>query len=119
MVEASDAFNRRMATASVLLLICQAVAAVFVMRLARTRADGDVFISGCVVIVVELAKMVICCAVILYQVGSLEGLVATLRQNTVDSPRDMLKMSVPSSCYTLQNFLGGRQTVWNARVERC
>jgi UDP-sugar transporter A1/2/3 len=53
----------------------------------------------------ELMKFIICLGVVGTQAGSMDGLAKQLRQHILHSPGELLKLSVPSFLYMIQNNL--------------
>ena len=91
---------------SLVLLIVQMVGLVLLMRYSRTASSGeDLYLSSTAVATMELTKFIICLAVVGFQCGSLEGLVKQLQQHILYSPGELLKLSVPSFLYMVQNNL--------------
>ena len=91
---------------SLLLLILQMVGLVLLMRYSRTTSSGeDLYLSSTAVATMELMKFIICLGVVGTQAGSMDGLVKQLRQHILHSPGELLKLSVPSFLYMIQNNL--------------
>ena len=91
---------------SLLLLILQMVGLVLLMRYSRTTSSGeDLYLSSTAVATMELMKFVICLGVVGTQAGSMDGLAKQLRQHILHSPGELLKLSVPSFLYMIQNNL--------------
>ena len=91
---------------SLVLLIVQMVGLVLLMRYSRTASSGkDLYLSSTAVALMELMKFIICLGVVGYQCGSLEGLVKQLQKHILHSPGELLKLSVPSFLYMIQNNL--------------
>lgn len=91
---------------SLVLLIVQMVGLVLLMRYSRTASSGeDLYLSSTAVATMEFMKFIICLGVVGYQSGSLEGLVKQLQQHVLYSPGELLKLSVPSFLYMIQNNL--------------
>jgi UDP-sugar transporter A1/2/3 len=53
----------------------------------------------------EIAKFTLCTLIILYEQGSISGLFLEIQKHTIQSPREMMKLCVPSLLYTVQNNL--------------
>lgn len=87
------------------LLVAQMVGLVLLMRVSRTnQTEGEpMYLASTAVFIMEVMKLVICCCVISYQ--SEETLVNELQEHVVQSPAEMVKLSVPSFLYTVQNNL--------------
>lgn len=91
---------------SLVLLIVQMVGLVLLMRYSRTASSGeDLYLSSTAVATMELLKFIICLVVVGVQCGSLDGLVKQLQQHILYSPGELLKLSVPSFLYMVQNNL--------------
>lgn len=92
---------------SLLLLIVQMVGLVLLLRYSRIPNDSnDLYLASTAVLLMEIMKLVICNSVIFMQVGSSPYLyVAELKKHIVNTPREVLKLSVPSLLYTVQNNL--------------
>lgn len=91
---------------SLLLLILQMVGLVLLMRYSRTTSSGEeLYVSSTAVATMELMKFIICLGVVGTQAGSMDELVKQLRQHILHSPGELLKLSVPSFLYMIQNNL--------------
>jgi hypothetical protein len=91
--------------AALLLLVAQMVGLVLLMRYSRTNHDAaqPLYLASTAVFIMEVMKLVICCGVIAYQSGG--NLLGELNKHVVNAPVEMLKLSVPSFLYTVQNNL--------------
>lgn len=91
--------------AALLLLVGQMVGLVLLMRVSRTNHDPEqpLYLASTAVFIMEVMKLVICCFVIAYQSGG--DLMGELNKHVVNAPVEMLKLSVPSFLYTVQNNL--------------
>ena len=91
--------------AALFLLVAQMVGLVLLMRFSRTNHDPKqpLYLASTAVFVMEVMKLVICCFVIAYQSGG--DLLGELNTHVVQAPVEMLKLSVPSFLYTVQNNL--------------
>jgi hypothetical protein len=88
------------------LLVAQMVGLVLLMRYSRTVHDDSeqpLYLASTAVFVMEVMKLVICCGVIAHQSGG--KLFSELNTHVIHSPLEMLKLSVPSLLYTVQNNL--------------
>lgn len=93
---------------SLLLLILQMVGLVLLMRYTRSGAGGteqDLYLASTAVFAMETMKFAICAGVIWFQLGSANLLVKEMRHHVLDSPGEILKLSVPSFLYMVQNNL--------------
>ena len=77
---------------------------VLIMRYLRTR-KGDMFIATTAVISTEGFKLILSLILVLLNEKSIFKWAHYLWENTVQSPKDCAKMSVPGFIYTLQNNL--------------
>lgn len=91
--------------AALFLLVAQMVGLVMLMRYSRTNQDSTqpLYLASTAVFLMEVMKLVICCGVIAYQSGG--NLLGELNKHVVNAPVEMLKLSVPSFLYTVQNNL--------------
>lgn len=91
--------------AALFLLVAQMVGLVLLMRYSRTVHDSEqpLYLASTAVFIMEVMKLVICCGVIAYQSGG--RLFSELNTHVIHSPVEMLKLSVPSFLYTVQNNL--------------
>ena len=91
--------------AALVLLVAQMVGLVLLMRFSRTNHDPQqpLYLASTAVFVMEVMKLVICCFVIAYQSGG--DLLGELNTHVIQAPVEMLKLSVPSFLYTVQNNL--------------
>lgn len=91
--------------AALVLLVAQMVGLVLLMRYSRTSQDPGqpLYLASTAVFFMEVMKLVICCGVIAYQSGG--DLLGELNKHVVNAPVEMLKLSVPSFLYTVQNNL--------------
>lgn len=91
--------------AALFLLVAQMVGLVLLMRYSRTsHAEGEpMYLASTAVFIMEVMKLVICCMVIAYQ--SAGNLISELNTHVIGAPMEMLKLSVPSFLYCVQNNL--------------
>jgi len=92
---------------SLFLLVAQLVGLVLLMRYSRTHSAGkDLYLSSTAVFMMEVMKFVTCNVVVFSQHGStLEGWTDEMKKHIFNAPDQMLKMSVPSFLYVVQNNL--------------
>jgi len=92
---------------SLFLLVAQLVGLVLLMRYSRTHTNGtDLYLSSTAVFSMELMKFIACNAAVYLQVGStIKGWATELYTHVWNSPDQMMKMSVPSFLYVVQNNL--------------
>jgi hypothetical protein len=91
--------------AALLLLVAQMVGLVLLMRYSRTtHPDGQpMYLASTAVFVMEVMKLVICCMVIAYQTTG--KLMTELNTHVIGAPMELMKLSVPSFLYCVQNNL--------------
>jgi hypothetical protein len=91
--------------AALLLLVAQMVGLVLLMRYSRTsHPDGQpMYLASTAVFVMEVMKLVICCIVIAYQTTG--NLMSELNTHVIGAPMELMKLSVPSFLYCVQNNL--------------
>lgn len=92
---------------SLCLLVAQLVGLVMLMRYSRTHTNGkDLYLSSTAVFCMEVMKFVACNAVIFFQHNaSPKSWANELYFNTWMAPFEILKVSVPSFLYVIQNNL--------------
>jgi len=92
---------------SLVLLVAQLVGLVLLLRYSRTHSNGsDLYLSSTAVFSMEVMKFITCNIVVFSQVGSTpQGWVAEMNTHIWNAPDQMLKMSVPSFLYVVQNNL--------------
>ena len=94
--------------AALLLLVAQMVGLVLLMRYSRTVARGPtepLYLASTAVFVMEIMKLILCLAVVLYDSGGLSEFARELHHHTIGSPLEIAKLCVPSLLYTVQNNL--------------
>jgi UDP-sugar transporter A1/2/3 len=91
--------------AALFLLVAQMVGLVLLMRYSRTQHDDTqpLYLASTAVFLMEVMKLVICVGVIAVQTKS--GVLHELYTHTIGSPLELLKLTVPSLLYTVQNNL--------------
>ena len=92
------------------LLVAQMVGLVLLMRYSRVASsskDGQpLYLASTAVFVMEVMKLVICFGVVLYQMsGNIQHFLHEIHHHTIDSPIEMMKLTIPSLLYTVQNNL--------------
>ena len=93
------------------LLVAQMVGLVLLMRYSRvaasaTNKDGPLYLASTAVFVMEVMKLVICFGVVLYQMsGNIQHFIGEIHHHTIGSPIEMMKLTIPSLLYTVQNNL--------------
>ena len=90
---------------ALLLLVAQMVGLVLLMRYSRTIHDPDqpLYLASTAVFVMEFMKLVICLLVIAVQSNG--ALLRELQIHVIQSPIEIVKLTVPSLLYTIQNNL--------------
>lgn len=91
--------------AALALLVIQMVGLVLLMRYTRSHADPTqpLYLPSTAVCLMEATKLFICCVVIAYQSGG--NLLGELNRHVIQSPMEVLKVSVPAFLYCVQNNL--------------
>lgn len=85
-------------------LVLQNTFLVVFMRYSRT-VSGPLYASSTAVASMEVLKLITCLCVITYQTGGIGGLHKALSEELLQRPVELLKLSVPSLLYTVQNNL--------------
>ncbi|XP_040284679.1 CMP-sialic acid transporter [Bufo bufo] len=86
------------------LLVMTLVAAAYTVVLRYTRTvTTEMYFSTTAVCVAEVIKLLLSLVILAKETGSPSRLIASLRENVLGSPVEMLKLSVPSVVYALQN----------------
>jgi len=110
MVSASDSQPRCMGIpmkwVSLLMLVGQTVSVVFTMRLSRTnQVDGVRYLNTTAVFFSEVMKLICSFCFLWHEEGSFTKSCSIVRMHLTRSPKEVLKVSVPSLLYTVQNNL--------------
>ena len=88
------------------LLVLQNTFLVVFMHSSRVQSGGGpLYASSTAVTVMEMVKFTTCLFVIGYEKRGLFGLASALKMEVVDVPMEIVKLSVPSFLYTVQNNL--------------
>ena len=87
------------------LLVAQMVGLVLLMRYSRTIHDPDqpLYLASTAVFVMEVMKLIICILVITVQSNG--AIFRELHEHVIQSPLEIVKLTVPSLLYTIQNNL--------------
>lgn len=86
------------------LLVMTLVAAAYTVALRYTRTvTTAMYFSTTAVCVAEVIKLLLSLVILAKETGSPSRLITSLRENVLGSPKEMLKLSVPSLVYALQN----------------
>ncbi|XP_072264720.1 CMP-sialic acid transporter [Pyxicephalus adspersus] len=86
------------------LLVMTLVAAAYTVALRYTRTvKTDMYFSTTAVCVTEVIKLLLSVIILAKETGSASRLISSLKENVLGSPMEMLKLSVPSLVYALQN----------------
>ena len=90
---------------ALLLLVAQMVGLVLIMRYSRTTKDPDkpLYLASTAVFIMEVMKLVVCLVIVAYQANG--ALFKELHEHLVQSPMEIVKLTVPSLLYTVQNNL--------------
>lgn len=88
------------------LLVAQTVGVVFCLRLSRTvSTDGPRYLNTTAVFFAESLKLFCSFLFLWYEKGNLRGTLKLVQQHMTRDVKELLKVSVPSLLYTLQNNL--------------
>lgn len=85
------------------LLVTQMTGLAFLMRHSRTTGSNTMYAASTAVLNTEVAKFTICCIIVWFQ--SHGQLLQQLKLHILESPKEVLKLCVPSVLYTIQNNL--------------
>ncbi len=86
------------------ILVLQNTFLVLSMRYSRTL-PGDMYASSTAVVMMEGLKLLSCLAIITYQNNGPIAAAQTIHREIICQPMELLKLSVPSVLYTIQNNL--------------
>lgn len=86
------------------LLVLQNTFLVVYMRYSRTL-QGPMYASSTAVAVMEGVKFISCLCVVTYQKNGIKGFLESFQDEIISQPVELLKLSVPSLLYTIQNNL--------------
>uniref|UniRef100_A0A8C0IK62 Solute carrier family 35 member A1 n=1 Tax=Chelonoidis abingdonii TaxID=106734 RepID=A0A8C0IK62_CHEAB len=80
------------------------VAATYTVALRYTRiAEKELYFATTAVCITEVIKLFLSVGILAKETGSLGRLMTSLRENVLGSPKELLKLSVPSVVYAVQN----------------
>ncbi|XP_069462481.1 CMP-sialic acid transporter isoform X1 [Ambystoma mexicanum] len=86
------------------LTVMTLVASTYIVALRYTRTVGtDLYFSTTAVCIAEVIKLILSLSILAKETGSLGRLMSSLKEHTLGSPKEMLKLSVPSLVYAVQN----------------
>ncbi|XP_018120938.1 CMP-sialic acid transporter [Xenopus laevis] len=86
------------------LLVMTLIAAAYTIVLRYTRTvTTEMYFSTTAVCITEVIKLLLSVCILAKETGSLGRLMTSLKENILGSPVEMLKLSVPSLVYALQN----------------
>ncbi|XP_068265686.1 CMP-sialic acid transporter isoform X2 [Nyctibius grandis] len=86
------------------LTVMTLVAATYTVALRYTRTvETELYFSTTAVCITEVIKLFLSVGILTKETGSLARLITSLRENVFGSPTELLKLSVPSLVYALQN----------------
>uniref|UniRef100_A0A8B9MCL8 Solute carrier family 35 member A1 n=2 Tax=Accipiter nisus TaxID=211598 RepID=A0A8B9MCL8_9AVES len=86
------------------LTVMTLVAATYTVALRYTRTvDTELYFSTTAVCITEVIKLFLSVGILAKETGSLTRLITSLKENVFGSPTELLKLSVPSLVYALQN----------------
>ncbi len=87
------------------LLVLQNTFLVVFMGYSRTRSTGPLYASSTAVAIMEVIKFISCLMVVGYEKASIVGLYRTLQEEFFAQPYQLLRLSVVSVVYSIQNNL--------------
>ncbi|XP_041831301.1 CMP-sialic acid transporter [Melanotaenia boesemani] len=73
------------------------------LRYTRTISSGDLYFSTTAVCITEVIKLILSLGMLAKETGSLVRLKNAIEEHIFFSPKDLLKLSVPSIVYAVQN----------------
>ncbi|EMP42613.1 CMP-sialic acid transporter, partial [Chelonia mydas] len=86
------------------LTVMTLVAATYTVALRYTRiAETELYFATTAVCITEVIKLFLSVGILAKETGSLGRLMTSLRENILGSPKELLKLSVPSVVYAVQN----------------
>ncbi|KAF1490972.1 CMP-sialic acid transporter, partial [Pygoscelis antarcticus] len=86
------------------LTVMTLVAATYTVALRYTRTvETELYFSTTAVCITEVIKLFLSVGILAKETGSLTRLITSLKENVFGSPTELLKLSVPSLVYALQN----------------
>ncbi|KAH1173643.1 hypothetical protein KIL84_017482 [Mauremys mutica] len=86
------------------LTVMTLVAATYTVALRYTRiAETELYFATTAVCITEVIKLFLSVGILAKETGSLGRLMTSLRENVLGSPKELLKLSVPSVVYAVQN----------------
>ncbi|NWS54951.1 S35A1 protein, partial [Chunga burmeisteri] len=86
------------------LTVMTLVAATYTVALRYTRTvETELYFSTTAVCITEVIKLFLSVGILAKETGSLARLITSLKENVFGSPTELLKLSVPSVVYALQN----------------
>ena len=96
--------SKTMKYGALLLLVAQNTFLVLLMRISRTTG-GDMYASSTAVVCMEIIKLITCAGVVGVQKEGLAGLVSAIKEEIIGQPMEVIKLTVPSVLYVVQNNL--------------
>jgi len=91
---------------SLFLLIAQMVGLVLMLRISRKQQGDNLYLASTAVFLMEFMKFIICLSVVFMQSNyNMQKFLSELTLHVYNSPYEILKLSVPSFLYTVQNNL--------------
>mmetsp|Transcript_25201 Transcript_25201/g.28817 ORF Transcript_25201/g.28817 Transcript_25201/m.28817 type:complete len:388 (+) Transcript_25201:41-1204(+) len=105
--KATPSYNPLIKYGSLGLLVAQLVGLVMLMRYSRTHTNGkDLYLSSTAVFCMEVMKFIACNAVVFSHSGySIKKYFSEIYHHLWESPIELMKVSVPSFLYVVQNNL--------------
>ncbi|XP_061667723.1 CMP-sialic acid transporter [Syngnathoides biaculeatus] len=88
------------------LTVMTLVAAAYTVALRYTRttvSPEELYFTTTAVCITEVIKLILSTGMLAWECGSVKNLLATIKEHLLNNPRELLKLSVPSLVYALQN----------------
>ncbi|XP_069743467.1 CMP-sialic acid transporter isoform X1 [Narcine bancroftii] len=86
------------------LMVMTVVAATYIVVLRYTRTVlTEMYFATTAVCVTEVLKLILSLGMLRRDVGSFSGTLSSLNENILKSPKELLKLSIPSLVYAVQN----------------
>ncbi|XP_074166432.1 CMP-sialic acid transporter [Sminthopsis crassicaudata] len=86
------------------LTVMTLVAAAYIIALRYTRTtDKELYFSTTAVCISEVIKLLLSVGILAKETGSVDRFKTSLKENVLGSPKELMKLSVPSLVYAVQN----------------
>nr|XP_057912914.1 CMP-sialic acid transporter [Doryrhamphus excisus] len=73
------------------------------LRYTRTLPSGDLYFSTTAVCITEVMKLILSTGMLAKESGSPKKMASTIKEHVFCNPRELLKLSIPSVVYAIQN----------------